>query len=151
MTRERDTNPNAFVPGDASDKDLPLREDIRLLGRLLGDCVREQEGEDTFDIIENIRQTSIRFYRDDDAAAKRELENYLDALDSDQAVQVVRAFSYFSHLANIAEDQHHIRRIRATISPATPHGRERLPTRLPMRAGREFPVRRSGLSSATPW
>jgi len=101
------------MPGDASDKDLPLREDIRLLGRLLGDCVRDQEGEDVFDIIENIRQTSIRFYRDEDAAAKRELENFLNTLDPDQAVQVVRAFSYFSHLANIAEDQHHIRRTRA--------------------------------------
>ena len=101
------------MPNDASDKDLPLREDIRLLGRLLGDCVREQEGEDIFDIIESIRQSSIRFHRDDDETAKQELENFLNALDPDQAVQVVRAFSYFSHLANIAEDQHHIRRTRA--------------------------------------
>lgn len=101
------------MTGDDSDKDLPLREDIRLLGRLLGDCVREQEGEEVFDIIEKIRQTSIRFYRDEDAAAKRELEKFLNDLDPDQAVQVVRAFSYFSHLANIAEDQHHIRRTRA--------------------------------------
>jgi len=113
MTGEQHTNLGTSVPGDVSDKDLPLREDIRLLGRLLGDCVRDQEGEDTFDIIENIRQTSIRFYRDDDVAAKRELENFLNALNPDQAVQVVRAFSYFSHLANIAEDQHHIRRTRA--------------------------------------
>ena len=98
---------------ETSDKDLPLREDIRLLGRLLGDCVREQEGEDVFEIIENIRQISIRFYRDDDGSAKQELEACLNALDPDQAVQVVRAFSYFSHLANIAEDEHHIRRTRA--------------------------------------
>jgi phosphoenolpyruvate carboxylase len=101
------------VPNETDDKDLPLREDIRLLGRLLGDCVREQEGEAVFDIIENIRQTSIRFYRDDDGSAKQELETILNALNPDQAVQVVRGFSYFSHLANIAEDQHHIRRTRA--------------------------------------
>ncbi len=101
------------MPHDTSDKDLPLRDDIRLLGRLLGDCVREQEGEDVFEIIENIRQTSIRFYRDDDDSAKQELEAYLNTLTPDQAVQVVRAFSYFSHLANIAEDEHHIRRTRA--------------------------------------
>ena len=101
------------MPHETSDKDLPLREDIRLLGRLLGDCVREQEGEEVFDIVENIRQTSIRFYRDDDETAKQDLENFLNALNPDQAVQVVRAFSYFSHLANIAEDQHHIRRTRA--------------------------------------
>ncbi|NNE83304.1 MAG: phosphoenolpyruvate carboxylase [Alphaproteobacteria bacterium] len=113
MTHQDQTDVPGPLPNAASDKDLPLLDDIRLLGRLLGDCVREQEGADIFDIIEDIRQTSIRFYRDDDGAAKRELENFLNALDPEHAVQVVRAFSYFSHLANIAEDQHHIRRTRA--------------------------------------
>ncbi|CAM5412111.1 phosphoenolpyruvate carboxylase [Thauera mechernichensis] len=96
-------------------KDHPLREDIRLLGRVLGDTVREQEGDATFDCIEQIRQNSVRFRRDDDIAARRELEDILDALSRDQTIQVVRAFSYFSHLANIAEDQHHIRRSRAHL------------------------------------
>ncbi|MFN3984753.1 MAG: phosphoenolpyruvate carboxylase [Rhodocyclaceae bacterium] len=95
------------------DKDAPLREDIRMLGRLLGDTVREQQGEATFDLIERIRQTSVRFRRDDDLVARAELEGLLDALSREQTIQVVRAFSYFSHLANIAEDQHHIRRSRA--------------------------------------
>jgi phosphoenolpyruvate carboxylase len=101
------------VPLDPSDKDLPLRDDIRLLGRLLGECVREQDGEDIFDLVENIRRTAVRFYRGEGDAARRELEGYLASLDPDQSVRVVRAFSYFSHLANIAEDQHHIRRTRA--------------------------------------
>ncbi len=101
------------MPLESGDKDQPLREGIRLLGRLLGDCVREQEGDEVFDLVENIRQTSIRFYRDEDEDAKHELEAYLNALTPEQAVQVVRAFSYFSHLANIAEDEHHIRRTRA--------------------------------------
>lgn len=113
MTGAQQTDVEVAASEGGSDKDSPLFDDIRLLGRLLGDCVRAQEGEDIFDIIENIRQTSIRFYRDDDGVAKRELETILDDLDSDQAVLVVRAFSYFSHLANIAEDQHHIRRTRA--------------------------------------
>jgi phosphoenolpyruvate carboxylase len=95
------------------DKDLPLKEDIRLLGRILGDTVRAQEGEATFDLIERIRQTSIRFRRDDDSAARRELEAMLDSLSRDQTIHVIRAFSYFSHLSNLAEDQHHIRRSRA--------------------------------------
>ncbi|WP_193179822.1 phosphoenolpyruvate carboxylase [Nisaea sediminum] len=94
-------------------KDAPLREDIRLLGRLLGDTVREQEGQGIFDVIEKIRQISIRFHRDDELQAKLELEELLARLSPDQSVQVIRAFSYFSHLANIAEDQHHIRRTRA--------------------------------------
>ena len=97
------------------DKDAPLREDIRLLGRLLGDTVRDQQGAAAFELIERIRQNSVRFHRDDDSAARRELEDLLDALSREQTIQVVRAFSYFSHLANIAEDQHHIRRSRAHL------------------------------------
>ena len=97
------------------DKDAPLREDIRLLGRLLGDTVRTQHGAPAFELIESIRQNSVRFRRDDDVAARRALEDILDALSREQTIQVVRAFSYFSHLANIAEDQHHIRRSRAHL------------------------------------
>ena len=97
----------------SEDKDLPLRDDIRLLGRVLGDTVRAQEGEAVFDLVETIRQSSIRFRRHEDHGARRELEATLDSLSRDQTIDVVRAFSYFSHLCNIAEDQHHIRRSRA--------------------------------------
>ncbi|MDB5973364.1 MAG: phosphoenolpyruvate carboxylase [Nevskia sp.] len=97
------------------DKDDPLREDIRLLGRILGDTVRGQLGDAAFELIERIRQTSIRFHRDADESARTELEEMLRGLSHDQTIQVVRAFSYFSHLANIAEDQHHIRRSRAHL------------------------------------
>jgi phosphoenolpyruvate carboxylase len=96
-----------------SDKDVPLRDDIRLLGRILGDTVREQEGEEVFELVEQIRRASIRFHRDNEIAARRELEATLDSLSADQTLAIVRAYSYFSHLANIAEDQHHIRRNRA--------------------------------------
>lgn len=99
-----------------NDKDLPLREDTRLLGRLLGDTVREQEGEDIFAAVERIRQTSVALNqnpaRELDPAARAELEAVLDELPRDTMISVVRAFSYFLHLANIAEDQHHIRRRR---------------------------------------
>ena len=98
---------------NASEKDVPLREDIRLLGRILGDTVREQEGEEVFELVEQIRQASIRFHRDNEIGARRELEATLDSLNADQTLAIVRAYSYFSHLANIAEDQHHIRRNRA--------------------------------------
>jgi phosphoenolpyruvate carboxylase len=104
-----------------SGKDRPLRDDIRLLGRILGDTVREQEGGAVFDIVERIRQTSIRFHRDNDEAARHALEAILNDLSPGQTVQIVRAFSYFSHLANIAEDQHHIRRTRVhTLAGAAP-------------------------------
>ncbi len=95
-----------------------LREDRRLLGRLLGDVIREQVGEATLERIERIRQTAVGFRRaksDDDAeatAVEAELEQQLNALDIEQTLHVVRAFSFFSHLLNIAEDADRNRRAR---------------------------------------
>ena len=97
------------------DKDQALRDDVRLLGRLLGETVRDREGDAVFDTIERIRRDSILFRRDDDLAARIELESTLDALSPEDTLHVVRAFSYFSHLVNLAEDQHHIRRSRAHL------------------------------------
>jgi phosphoenolpyruvate carboxylase len=97
----------------ALEADTRLRDDIRLLGRILGDTVREQEGEAVFDLVERIRTTSIRFHRDEDRPARRELEAILDGMSTAETVRIVRAFSYFSHLANIAEDQNNIRQMRA--------------------------------------
>lgn len=94
------------------DKDGPLFDDIRYLGRLLGDVVREQEGDTVFDVVETIRQTAVKFRREDDSEAAQTLEKKLRKLTPEQTVSVVRAFSYFSHLANIAEDRHHNRRRR---------------------------------------
>lgn len=56
------------------DKDGPLFEDIRFLGRLLGDVVREQEGDTVFDVVETIRQTAVKFRREDDSEAAQTLE-----------------------------------------------------------------------------
>src|SRR5450755_826594 len=116
IAQARETRPSIEASAAQEDeKDLPLRNDIRLLGRILGDTVREQEGSAVFDIVERIRQSSIRFHRDNEVGARRELEAILDSLTADQTFAIVRAFSYFSHLANIAEDQHHIRRNRAHV------------------------------------
>lgn len=92
------------------DKDQPLILDIRLLGRILGDVIREQEGKEAFELIERIRQLSVAFRRDDDRSADKALKKLLKSLSADQTVSVIRAFTYFSHLANLAEDRHHIRR-----------------------------------------
>ena len=99
----------------SADKDAPLKEDIRLLGRLLGDVLREQEGDAVFGVVETIRQTAVRFRRESDDQAGADLNKLLKKLTRDQTISVVRAFSYFSHLANIAEDQHHNRRRRAHL------------------------------------
>src|SRR5712671_644812 len=113
MPSDTDVRPNRGEDIAAMEADARLREDIRLLGRILGDTVRDQEGADVFDLVERIRQTSIRFHRDDDRPARRELEIILDSMSISETVRIVRAFSYFSHLANIAEDQNNIRQMRA--------------------------------------
>ncbi|MGC2201135.1 MAG: phosphoenolpyruvate carboxylase [Stellaceae bacterium] len=109
-------NPQAV---ETEDKDRPLREDIRLLGRILGDTIREQSGQAVFDTVEQIRQNSVSFRRDQNVRARRDLEAILNSLPPTEALQVIRAFSFFSHLANIAEDQHHIRRTRAHVMSAS--------------------------------
>ncbi|HEU0283089.1 MAG TPA: phosphoenolpyruvate carboxylase [Gallionella sp.] len=103
------------APADISSKDLPLREDARLLGRILGETLREQEGEASFQLIENVRRAAIRFRKTQDDRDRVQLEQMLDALSPSETLVVVRAFSYFSQLSNIAEDLHHNRRHRAHL------------------------------------
>jgi phosphoenolpyruvate carboxylase len=91
-------------------KEQPLIDDIRLLGRMLGDVIREQEGAAAFELVEQIRKLSVAFRRDVDAEADKTLKKLLKSLSGDETVRVIRAFTYFSHLANLAEDRHHIRR-----------------------------------------
>lgn len=92
------------------DEDLPLINDIRLLGRILGDVIHEQEGAESYALVEKIRTLSVAFRRDADHAADRALKNLLKGLSGAETVRVIRAFTYFSHLANLAEDRHQIRR-----------------------------------------
>jgi phosphoenolpyruvate carboxylase len=107
------TMKNAPAPSAAKrakDNERPLVEDIRLLGRILGDVIREQEGVQAYELIEQIRTLSVAFRRDADHEADKALKKLLKGLSGDQTVSVIRAFTYFSHLANLAEDRHHIRR-----------------------------------------
>jgi phosphoenolpyruvate carboxylase len=91
-------------------KNQPLVDDIRLLGRILGDVIREQEGKEAFDLVERVRQLAVSYRLKRNPAAGRALDRLLTGLSGDRTVSVIRAFSYFSHLANIAEDRHHLRR-----------------------------------------
>jgi phosphoenolpyruvate carboxylase len=106
--------------GETPEKDVPLRYDTRLLGRILGETVRAQEGEAVFDLVERIRRTAVQFHRNADEEARRELQAIMSGLPTDTAIKIIRAFGYFSHLANLAEDQHHIRRTRAHAMESAP-------------------------------
>ncbi len=143
-------------PGRATrvdrDQDQPLRDDIRLLGRLLGDTIREQEGKAIFELIERLRIMSVRLHRDDDQIARQELEAILAELSPEQAPRLVRAATYFSHLANIAEDQHHIRRTRAhTLAGSPPRAGTHGLTRWHARRKPGSARRICAASSTPPW
>jgi phosphoenolpyruvate carboxylase len=102
----------------ADDKENLLREDRRLLGRLLGEVIRGQAGGEALERVERIRQAAVGLRREN--AGKAELERLLNALDLDQTMDVVRAFSFFSHLLNIAEDEQQHRRRRAHAEAGSP-------------------------------
>ena len=108
---------------EKTDLDSELREDVRLLGRLLGRVLQERTGEAGYALIESVRQTAVRFRRAQPGAAgavRAELAGILDGLSRRQSLDVVRAFSYFLHLVNIAEDRHQKRKRRAWLREGLP-------------------------------
>ena len=90
--------------------DAPLREDIRLLGRVLGQVIGEQSGADVLDLVESTRVKAFRVRHSQ--LDRAELARQLGNLDDRSANHVIRAFNHFSLLANLAEDIHHERRRR---------------------------------------
>jgi phosphoenolpyruvate carboxylase len=96
----------------------PMREDIRLLGTILGDTVREQNGEEVFDLVERARVESFRVRRSE--IDRAELARLFDGIDVRLAVPVIRAFTHFALLANVAEDIHRERRRAAHIAAGDP-------------------------------
>lgn len=86
----------------------PLRDDIRLLGGILGQTVREQAGDDVFELVERARVESFRVRRSE--VDRAELAAMFAGIPVDRAIPVIRAFSHFALLANLAEDLHRERR-----------------------------------------
>ena len=97
------------------EKDARLGEEIQSLGRVLGEVIREASGEIIFERIEHIRKLAVALRRDmgGNSELGPALDHELDGLSIEQTLSVVRAFSHFSLLANIAEDRHQNRRRRA--------------------------------------
>lgn len=96
----------------------PMREDIRLLGAILGDTVREQNGEDVFDLVERARVESFRVRRSE--IDRSELAGLFDGIDARSAIPVIRAFTHFALLANVAEDIHRERRRAIHVAAGEP-------------------------------
>ena len=96
----------------------PMREDIRLLGTILGDTVREQNGDEVFDLVERARIASFRVRRSE--IERAEVAQMFDGIDIHQAIPVIRAFSHFALLANVAEDIHRERRRAIHVNAGDP-------------------------------
>ncbi len=92
-------------------KDQPLRDDVRILGTLVGDLLKDQGGEELFELVENARLRSIR-RREDNEKTGEELADLVKNLDLSLAMEVIRAFSTYFQMVNTAEKVHRIRRRR---------------------------------------
>ncbi|MBW8746826.1 MAG: phosphoenolpyruvate carboxylase [Acidobacteria bacterium] len=108
-------------------KEAPLRRDVRSLGKLLGDVLREQVGEELFQLVETLRLSAIE-RRDADANgdAARANSNLqqtilsIHSLDEKQAYQLARAFAFYFELINLAETNHRKRRrVAHELNPST--------------------------------
>ncbi|ORJ96184.1 phosphoenolpyruvate carboxylase [Prescottella equi] len=108
MTGTSDSSAASSVTSAPRAATEPLRDDIRLLGGILGDIVREQAGEDVFDLVERARVESFRVRRSE--IDRAELAELFSTVDTAGAIPVIRAFSHFALLANVAEDIHRERR-----------------------------------------
>src|SRR6201996_1415418 len=96
----------------------PMRADIRLLGTILGDTVREQNGREVFELVERARVESFRVRRSE--IDRAELAGMFDGIDVHQAIPVIRAFNHFALLANVAEDIHRERRRAVHVAAGEP-------------------------------
>ncbi|OBH03189.1 phosphoenolpyruvate carboxylase [Mycobacterium sp. E2699] len=96
----------------------PMRADIRLLGTILGDTVREQNGDEVFDLVERARVASFRVRRSE--IDRAEMTRMFDGIDIHLAIPIIRAFSHFALLANVAEDIHRERRRKIHVAAGEP-------------------------------
>ena len=107
----RDRRPDAIARATCGER-RGLSADIRLLGRLLGDVVRRQAGDDAFDLVESVRRVAV----DRAGAGASDVDGARGRCSTDRSIDeqlhVIRAFDWLALLANTAEDVHLERRRR---------------------------------------
>ncbi|GAA4628518.1 phosphoenolpyruvate carboxylase [Cellulomonas oligotrophica] len=99
----------------------PLRNDVRLLGELLGRVLRESGGEDLLADVERLRELTIRSHAEPDGEALAQAESLVAGFEPARAEQVARAFTCYFHLANLAEEYHRVRVLHERESRLAPH------------------------------
>lgn len=125
----------------SADKLAPLRRDIDFLGRILGDIVRRQGGDAVFEAVERVRHITLDLRQKYDPAKEQELLQWMKKLDLPVTVQVIRAFTLYFQLVNLAEEVHRLRRKRFY---------ESLPDRAPQKGSLEETALRLSARGVTP-
>ncbi|MFV2064755.1 MAG: phosphoenolpyruvate carboxylase, partial [Chloroflexota bacterium] len=100
----------------------PLAREIKLLGSLLGQVIAEQAGEGLLELVELVRRLTIDIRKTTSPESQRELRAVLESLSPDQIEDLIKAFSLYFHLTNLAEEKHRVRRIRKRARTATAGG-----------------------------
>ena len=95
-----------------NDHTTPLRQDIRVLGEMLGNILVHHGGEELLNKVESIRKLTKDLRNQPDASTYEKLKEEINNLKPPMRSQVIRAFSIYFHLVNIAEQNHRIRRRR---------------------------------------
>ncbi|MEA2025342.1 MAG: phosphoenolpyruvate carboxylase, partial [Chloroflexota bacterium] len=108
--------------GSSSAPDALSRE-VRLLGSLLGQVIAEQAGEEILDIVERVRKLTIDIRKNPSPTRQRGLRAILEELQPEQIEPLIKAFSLYFHLTNLAEEKHRVRRVRKRAR-TTPGGQE---------------------------
>ena len=100
----------------------PLSREIKLLGSLLGQVIAEQAGEGLLELVELVRRLTIDIRKTASPASQAELRSVIEGLSADQIEDLVKAFSLYFHLTNLAEEKHRVRRIRKRARTASSGG-----------------------------
>ncbi|MDQ4215355.1 phosphoenolpyruvate carboxylase [Microbacterium sp. ASV81] len=99
-----------------------MRADVRMLGALLGQVLRESGGEELFDDVERLRQATIEAYTDESAEAFDRATRIAEEFSVQRADEVARAFTAYFHLVNLAEEHQRVRVLRERAEPSTGPG-----------------------------
>jgi phosphoenolpyruvate carboxylase len=115
-----EAEPAGIGSADAPDA---LAREVRLLGSLLGQVIAEQAGEEILDIVERVRKLTIDMRKNPSPTRQLGLRAILEELPDEQLEPVIKSFSLYFHLTNLAEEKHRVRRVRKRAQ-TVPGGQE---------------------------
>jgi phosphoenolpyruvate carboxylase len=125
---DRNDRPNPAVEAEpegigSSNAPDALAREVRLLGALLGQVIAEQAGEEVLGVVERVRRLTIDLRKNPSPTRQLGLRAILEERSTDEIEMLIRSFSLYFHLTNLAEEKHRVRRVRKRAR-STPGGQE---------------------------